>query len=345
MNSEGYWSNALNYTFTIRPPWWKTWWAYSIYSLIIITSVVLIVWWNGIQLRTRAIILAEKVRMATVIIREEKEKIELANEETKKQKVLVEEKSEKLEEALKDITDSINYALRIQQAILPNTKEIYASLPHSFILFKPKDIVSGDFYFFHKNNESNIIIAAADCTGHGVPGAFMSMVGSERLTDAVQQSNNTSELLSLLNKGVKNTLKQDSNDESTRDGMDIAICKLNTINRILYYSGANRPLWIIRKGQSEVEVIKATKVAIGGLTNLEHWFETHEIKLQQHDTFYIFTDGYPDQFGGNEKKKLMTKKLKNILLSIQSMTMEEQKKYLEFFLEIFLIVNHSYFDG
>ena len=318
MNSEGYWSEEFNYTFSIRPPWWKTWWAYSIYGLLIITTVVFIVWWNGRRLRARAIELGEEVRRATVTIVE--------------QKKVVEEKSEKLGEALKDITDSINYALRIQQAILPDKKEVSLSLPQSFILFKPKDIVSGDFYFFHKNNES-VFIAAVDCTGHGVPGAFMSMVGSERLTDAVQQSNNTSEILSLLNKGVKTSLKQSSKDESTRDGMDIAICSVDTKNRIVKYAGANRPVWIIRNGQTAVEEIKATKVAIGGLTNDAQHFDTHEIKLQQGDTFYICTDGYADQFSGKDGKKLMTRKLKEILVGIQNKSMQEQEQYLDNFVE------------
>ena len=333
MNSEGYWSDEFNYTFTIRPPWWKTWWAYSIYGLLIITTVILIVWWNGRRLRVRAIELTEEVRIATVVIREEKAKIEFANVEISKQKEIVEEKH-------KEITDSINYALRIQQAFLPDKKEIYLSLPQSFILFKPKDIVSGDYYFFHnapspsgRAGEGPIFIAVVDCTGHGVPGAFMSMVGSERLTDAVQQSNNTSEILSLLNKGVKTSLKQSSKGESTRDGMDIAICSVDTKNRIVKYAGANRPMWIIGNGQTEVEEIKGTKVAIGGLTNDDQHFDTHEIKLQQGDTFYICTDGYADQFSGHDGKKLMTRKLKEILVSIQNKTMQEQEQYLDNFVE------------
>ena len=208
--------------------------------------------------------------------------------------------------------------------------------------------MSGDFYFFHKNNES-VFIAVADCTGHGVPGAFMSMVGAGKLNDAVTQSADTSEILSLLNKGIKTALKQSDSDESTRDGMDIALVslkfkdessetaannsKLITQNFELYYAGANRPLWLIRNGQAEVEEIKATKRAIGGLTEDNQHFESHELKLQQGDTFYICTDGYADQFGGAEGKKLMTKKLKEMLLEIQSKTMKEQKQHLANFVE------------
>ncbi len=232
----------------------------------------------------------------------------------------------------KDITDSINYAKRIQQAKLPKREEITATLPHSFVLFKPKDIVSGDFYFFHKNNR-RVFIAAADCTGHGVPGALMSMIGSEKLEDAVLQSNEPSEILSLLNKGVKTSLRQSFNEESTRDGMDIAFCAIDIENRTINYAGANRPLWLIRKGGTEAEELKATKTAIGGLTEDNQQFEQHELKLEPGDTFYICTDGYADQFGGRDGKKLMAKKLKDILLSIQTKSMQEQQHYLDDYIE------------
>ncbi|HWY10179.1 MAG TPA: 7TM diverse intracellular signaling domain-containing protein [Bacteroidia bacterium] len=245
--------------------------------------------------------------------------------EVVQQKKVVEEKN-------KDITDSINYALHIQKAFLPEREEIYASFPQSFILFKPKDIVSGDFYFFHKN-EHSVFIAAADCTGHGVPGAFMSMIGSERLTDAVQKSNDTSEILSLLNTGVKHSLHQSDKDESTRDGMDIAICGVDTEKRIIKYAGANRPIWIIRKDSNTVEEIKATKKAIGGRTEDGQHFESHEIKLKEGDTFYICTDGYADTFNGQNNKKLTTKKFKELLLKTQYKTMPEQEKYLNEFIE------------
>ncbi|MDP1747120.1 MAG: tetratricopeptide repeat protein [Bacteroidota bacterium] len=248
------------------------------------------------------------------------------------QKAEVENQKELVEIKNKEITDSITYARRIQQAKLPKKEEIYAALARSFILFKPKDIVSGDFYFFHKN-ERIVFIASADCTGHGVPGAFMSMIGSEKLEDAVSQTTDTSEILKLLNNGIKTALHQSENDESTRDGMDIALCSIDTENRIVKYAGANRPIWIIRKGQTQVEETKATKKAIGGFTEDKQHFDTHELKLRQGDTFYIFTDGYADQFGGEDGKKLMTKKFKEILLDIQDKTMQEQEKYLNTFVD------------
>jgi serine phosphatase RsbU (regulator of sigma subunit) len=323
---SGLWSPPIMYKFKVLPPWWRTWWMYCVYVILIIGFIILIVWWNSRRLRERAKELAAEIKKATAEIVE--------------QKKIVEEKNKIVEEKNKNITDSINYALRIQKAFLPKRDEFYSSLPKSFILFKPKDIVSGDFYFFHKtfplkeNAEGGLLfIAAVDCTGHGVPGAFLSMVGSERLTDAVQQSNNASEILSLLNKGVKNSLHQTGEDESTRDGMDIAICSLDVKNRIVKYAGANRPLWLIRNGQHEVEEIKSTKVAVGGLTEDDQRFESHELQLQEGDTFYIFSDGYADIFSGESGKKLTTKKFKQLLLDIQSKTMQEQEQYLDHFIE------------
>ncbi len=230
------------------------------------------------------------------------------------------------------ITDSINYAKRIQQAKLPRKEEIYRALPESFVLFKPKDIVSGDFYFFYKSIQS-VIIVAADCTGHGVPGAFMSMIGSEKLMEAVKKSTGTSEILKHLNNGIKKSLHQSESYESTKDGMDIAICSIDLNNRVINYAGANIPFWLIRNGIKDVEEIKGTKDAIGGWTQDNKNFESHELKLQKGDTFYISSDGYADQFGGEKGKKLMKKNFKEILLEIQNKSMQEQEIHLDNFVE------------
>lgn len=258
------------------------------------------------------------------ITRKQKQIIEVQKTEVEKSKHIIEEKN-------KDITDSINYAKRIQQAKLPSKELIYTSLPDCFVLFKPKDIVSGDFYYFHKTDKS-IFIASADCTGHGVPGALMSMIGSEQLNDALAHSEDTSEILKHINKGIKVSLRQTDSHESTRDGMDIALCSIDTNARIVTYAGANRPIWIIRNGQTVVEEIKATKKAIGGFTEDSQHFDTHIIQLQQDDTFYIATDGYADTFG-KQDKKLTTKKFKEILLSIQDKSLKEQGQHLDNFIE------------
>ncbi|MES2593211.1 MAG: tetratricopeptide repeat protein [Bacteroidota bacterium] len=266
------------------------------------------------------------------ITRKQKQIIETKNKETEEQKKVIQEQKKVVEEKNKDITDSINYAKRIQRAMLPHRRDIWTVFPKSFVLFKPKDIVSGDFYFFHKNDQSTFI-AVADCTGHGVPGAFMSMIGAGKLNDAVSESSDPSKILSLLNKGIKTALKQSDGNESTRDGMDIALCAIDVENRIVKYAGANRPIWIVRKGQNEVDEIKATKKAIGGLTEDNEYFDSHELKLQQGDTFYICTDGYADQFGKLTGKKLMTKKLKEVIIEIQNKPMKEQELYLDNFVE------------
>ena len=248
------------------------------------------------------------------------------NEELEFQKGLIEKKNE-------EITDSINYAQRIQQAILPNLDNISSAFPDSFVLYKPKDIVSGDFYFYN-NIHGKHFIAACDCTGHGVPGAFMSMIGAEKLDEAVMQTSDISAILKLLNIGIKTSLKQsEENDDSTRDGMDLALCSVNLETKKVLYAGANRPIWIYRKNIAELEEIKATKKAIGGFTEYTQEFESHEIQLNEGDTFYLCTDGYADTFNGNTGKKLNTKKFKEILGKIQSKSMNEQQKHLSDFIE------------
>ena len=247
-------------------------------------------------------------------------------DELEVQKELIEDKN-------KEITDSINYAQRIQRAILPNLDDVSKAFPQSFVLYKPKDIVSGDFYFYTQKHHLHFI-AAVDCTGHGVPGAFMSMIGAEKLNEAVEQSADTSKILKLLNTGIKTSLKQSEvNDDSTRDGMDLALCSVDTSKRVINYAGANRPLWIIRKGREEVEEIKATKTAIGGFTEVSQEFESSSIQLEEGDTFYLCTDGYADTFNGETGKKMNTKRFKEILVEIQQLSMHEQERYLASFLE------------
>lgn len=232
-----------------------------------------------------------------------------------------------LEEKRREIQDSINYAKQIQRAILPKPGDILSSL-RCFGLYKPKDVVSGDFYWFARNN-GKVLIAAADCTGHGVPGAFMSMIGIDKLNNAVQEKQlyKPGEILASLNKGIKQSLKQDEHDSVLRDGMDIALCCFDFNIGKLEYAGANRPLILVRNG--ELTEIKPTKAAIGGWTDNETVFNNNELHLQKGDTIYIFTDGYADQVGGEKGKKIMTKKFKEMLVSIQHLEMEEQEKELD----------------
>jgi serine phosphatase RsbU (regulator of sigma subunit) len=229
----------------------------------------------------------------------------------------------------KEITDSINYAKRIQQAILPPVEQVYNALKDSFVLYKPKDVVSGDFYFFIEKGDE-VIIAAADCTGHGVPGAFMSMIGSEQLTKIVVEKNiaRPSDILDHLHKGIRNALKQDQSTGETRDGMDIALCKIDLKTNSLEYAGANRPLWIMR-GEELLET-KADKQPIGGL-ELDHRksFTNQQMQLQKEDRIYIFTDGYADQFGGDKGKKFMLKNFSKLLSGLSDKSMQQQMSIID----------------
>jgi len=249
----------------------------------------------------------------------------------KKKNKIIEEQKALVEHKNKEITDSINYAKRLQEAILPPLNLVKEHLPQSFILYKPKDIVAGDFYWFSEDKD-RVYIAAADCTGHGVPGALMSMVGIEKLNEVVDDFKDVSDILQNVNRHVKKTLRQSGGEDATRDGMDVALCSINKKLTQLSYAGANRPLWIIRKEQNEIQEIKATKNAIGGFTEDSQVFASHQVELNKGDAVYIFSDGYADQFSANDKK-LMTKKFKETVLSIQNKTMEEQKQHLDVFIE------------
>lgn len=237
-----------------------------------------------------------------------------------------------ISEKNKEITDSINYAKKIQQAMLPHRSSILAALSQSFVLYKPKDIVSGDFYWFSKQ-EDLIFIAVADCTGHGVPGAFTSMICSEKLHDALKHSIIPGEILSLVNKDIKLSLRQEENKDSTKDGMDIAFCRIDLKKGIIQFAGANRPIWIVRENSKKIEEIKGNKKSIGGYTEDDYSFETHIIQFKTGDSFYISSDGYADQDGGDREKKLMTKKFKELILSIQNKPLKQQGKFLEEYIQ------------
>lgn len=275
--------------------------------------------------------------------RKDNKLLEFQNKEISLQKLIIETKN-------KDITDSIVYAKRIQQAILPPDSSLSNAFPEHFILFKPKDIVSGDFYWYTefnpKDSENNPLrfIAAVDCTGHGVPGAFMSIIGHTALNQAVNESGITtpSEILEEVNKILSETLRSNLQESEVKDGMDIALCCFDLKNMIIQYSGAYNPLWVIKSKNGSYSVsadiilediteIKADKHPIGSFVDGEEFkkFTNHEIKLQKGDTVYIFSDGYSDQFGGPNGKKFKPKQFKETLLQIQDKPMKEQKVILE----------------
>ncbi len=246
----------------------------------------------------------------------------------------IEEKSAIIEQKNSDITKSIEYALRIQQAILPTLDEITEAFPESFVLYKPKDIVSGDFYWMAKAPGNRIFIAVADCTGHGVPGGFMSMIGIEKLNDLVTQSPNPTglhpaEILHLLDEEIKKTLRQPGAEESLSDGMDIALCEFNFNTGEVIYSGANRPLWIAKNKTGKVIEYAPVMKGIGDVYEHNPQYKNSLLDIAPDDMIYLFSDGYEDQFGGERKRKLMKKNMKTLFSSMHQQTPAQQCEYLE----------------
>ncbi len=228
-----------------------------------------------------------------------------------------------LETKNQEITDSIQYAKRLQDAILPSLSLFENSFADSFVVYIPKDIVAGDFYFLEKVGDS-IIFAAADCTGHGVPGAMVSVVCSNALNRAVNEYQLTkpSEILEKVRQLVTKTFQK--SESEVRDGMDISICNLNINTNELLWAGANNPLWIVRTEANEIEELKADKQAIGYTEN-PNPFTTHKIQLQAGDLIYIFSDGFADQFGGEKGKKFKSASMKKLLISLKNKNLNEQK--------------------
>jgi serine phosphatase RsbU (regulator of sigma subunit) len=228
----------------------------------------------------------------------------------------------------KKITESINYAKRIQTAILPNNKVINRALPDSFILYKPRDVVSGDFPWFVQIKD-DIFIAAVDCTGHGVPGALLSLIGYFLLNDIVRSRKITEpgKILDLLDEGVTTTLRQDE-DATTKDGMDIALCKINMTAGDVEYAGAHRPLYIMKNGV--MEEVKGNKFPIGGgIFKNQTNFTNTKIVLSKGDSIYFSSDGFPDQFGGPDGRKFGPKKTREIIERIHKQPMEEAMKVFD----------------
>ena len=315
------------YEFKILPPWYRTIAAYIFYFLLLLSVI-----YGSVKISVRRLELA-KIKLENIV----KER----TAEVVKQKEKIESQNHQLENKNKEITDSINYARRIQEAILPGEeylKEVFNPEEHFqlsgggsssyFVLFKPKDIVSGDFFWTYQTPDNKLIWAAVDCTGHGVPGAFMSMIGNSLLNEIVVENKvrNSDEILNNLREAIIKSLKQTGEAGKQKDGMDIALCVLDKNKNSLQFSGANNPFWLIRNG--ELTSYKPDKQPIGYYSEQMKPFTRQEIQLQEGDALYTFTDGYEDQFGGPKQKKFMAKQLRELLLSIQNKTMEEQKEIL-----------------
>lgn len=250
---------------------------------------------------------------------------EKVNERTKE---LLKEK-EQVEINNKEIKESIQYAKRIQASILPPLKRLKEGFKESFVYYKPKDVVSGDFYWYEKVKDK-YLFAVVDCTGHGVPGAFMSIIGYTQLNEIINQQKITDPglILKELDKRVRGALNQNSlTGVNSKDGMELGIIVLNNATRQLEFSGAMRPLYLVRNG--ELSIIKGDKFSIGGVSRREKEFNTTKLDINSGDSYYLFSDGYPDQFGGPNGKKFMTKNVGDMLRGIAHLQMNEQKKIVE----------------
>ncbi|HWY37688.1 MAG TPA: SpoIIE family protein phosphatase, partial [Bacteroidia bacterium] len=276
---------AVSTQFTILKPWWVQWWAIVLWILLFILFVYIIVQISVYRLKE------SKIRLEHIVQERTQEVVHQKNE--------IEKQKEEIETKNHEITDSINYAKRIQNSLLKGEAKLMGTLPGSFVVYIPKDIVSGDFYWFTDIKEYHII-AVADCTGHGVPGAFMSMLGVAKLNElAAKNIFMPDELLHELNHLIVETLGQNVADSDSRDGMDIAIICIDQKNKKLFYAGANRPLFIIDKGNKAFKEIKPTKLPVGGGQYGEtRHYQLHELELTDNMAVYLSTDGYSDQFGG-----------------------------------------------
>lgn len=252
-----------------------------------------------------------------------------ANEIITQQKREVEIQKEIIEEKQKEITDSIQYAKRIQGALLASDTFLKKNLNDYFVLYKPKDIVSGDFYWAAKTEQDSVLLATADCTGHGVPGAFMSLLGVNFLNEIVSGKKITQPdmIFNELRKEIIYALNPEGTETAARDGMDAVLCNFDFNKMTLQYSAANNPLWILRNG--ELLEFSADKMPIGKYADENKSFSLQTVQLQKGDLIYTLTDGYSDQFGGEKGKKFKYKSLKKLLLSIHQLSMENQRLQLD----------------
>jgi len=304
-NSYGIWNEVpVSYAFQIRPPFYATWW--FILSCVILGALGILAY---IGMRTR------KLRRENLIL----------EEKVKKRTAQVVAQKEELAEKNKDITDSIQYAKRIQFAILPPD----VPFKDTFVLFKPKDIVSGDFYWLLEMSGKEFI-AAVDCTGHGVPGAFMSIIGHNMLNKIVKEYGiiKPSEILKHLDIEVTRTLHQQDDTVRVLDGMDMTLMAYQKDKDLVEFAGAINPIYLVRNG--ELHETKGDRLAIGRSETMEEKeFTNHEIKIQSGDAIYMFSDGYADQFGGKRGKKFKIAPMKELILNIQEKNMEEQRSILD----------------
>jgi ligand-binding sensor domain-containing protein/serine phosphatase RsbU (regulator of sigma subunit) len=307
-NNDLVWNeNPVTVKVVIDSPYWLKTEAYYLYIFLLILSVLGVYRFRTYRLRISNKILKER---------------EITTHQVEQQKELLAVKN-------RNITDSINYAKRIQEALMPSEKNFKKILPESFVFHQPKDIVSGDFFWVSERG-NKIYVAAVDCTGHGVPGAFMSIIGFELFRNITHSRgvDDPSQILSILNHEFEEIFR-DVENFTFKDGMDIAFCVIDKSTRILEFSGAVNPIYLIR--DNKITEIRGSRFSVGLDDNCEEeqTFENKQIVLQEDDMFYLFSDGYADQFGGTEGKKFKYRRFRHLLLTIHQYSIEEQKRLLE----------------
>ena len=287
--------------------------------------------------------LEKKVKERTAEISQQKEEIEAQRDQIEIQRDEMVETNRNLQAANKaieeqksNIEDSIHYAKRIQTAILPSSSQLNEVIKKHFVLYKPKDIVSGDFYWAAKKNKKSVVVVA-DCTGHGVPGAFMSLIGNTLLNKIVIENAITepAEILNQMRDEIIKSLKQTGNDLESKDGMDVVVCAFDEDMRSVEFSGANNPLYIVRN--NELLITKGDKQPVGYFIGGHKPFTNHKIKLEANDHLYMFTDGYQDQFGGEYDRKFMVRNYKKLVVEINQKSLQEQKQLLENTIENWMV--------
>lgn len=302
-NADGFASDPISVSFSIATPFWKKPWFYLILAALLIYSVYLIIVFRERNLKRQKELLQKEVDVQTIQLREQKAEIERKN---------------------RDITDSINYAKTIQSSILPPLDVLKSRFPDSFVFFVPRDIVSGDFYWFYKT-KNHFMVTCADCTGHGVPGAFMSMIGSTLLNDIVKRKdvNSPADLLERLDFEIKVLLQNSKNKSNTRDGMDISVIEVENNGTRVRVASAKRPVYLYLN--NELTIYKGNRRSIGdSLVDDDTPFMNIEYNASKGDLIYLFSDGYTDQFGGPREKKFMKVGVKNMLEEIHNQPMDQQ---------------------
>ncbi len=313
-NEEGVSQESpVSFDILIKQPFWRTWWFVLLALSAIVGTVFLIIRQRDKAQKKIQDYLEKELEARTRVVMKQKGEIELQNIE---------------------ITDSINYAKRIQSSILPDITKLRESFRDAFILFRPRDIVSGDFYWFDRVGEDKFILVCADSTGHGVPGAFMSMIGSTILQDIVTRKGITrpSEILEMLDRQIFSTLNQNEELGVSNDGMDMVVCEFNIRTRHLRFASAMRPVLLVLSGESYY--VKGNRSSIGGESVNEKFFDDQEYYMGENDSIYLFSDGLSDQFGGSDGKKMKITRLKRKIEQVSELPMAEQEDEIaKFFLE------------